>query len=320
MSSQWLFPPEAPAFRVDLAAKVAKLAARGVFFGTSSWKYEGWLDQIYTRERYLTRGRFSKNLFEQTCLEEYAEVFPVVCGDFSFYQFPTAEFWNKLFLSAPSKLHFAFKVPEEITVRIWPNHPRYGPKAGVDNPAFLNADAFGILFLEMLEPFRDRVDALIFEFGSFPHSAYPDAESFVADLDPFLAALPPGWRYSVEIRNPEFLTPVYFDCLRRHGVAHVFNAWSRMPELGTQIAIPGVETADFFLTRALLRKGRQYEQAVKQFQPYEQVQDPNPAARDALRSLARKAIAERKKAFIYVNNRLEGNAPSTIDAVLEGLE
>jgi hypothetical protein len=31
-----------------------------VYFGTSSWKYEGWLGSIYTPERYLTRGKFSK--------------------------------------------------------------------------------------------------------------------------------------------------------------------------------------------------------------------------------------------------------------------
>jgi uncharacterized protein YecE (DUF72 family) len=28
--------------------KTAELAAQGVFIGTSSWKYEGWLNQLYT--------------------------------------------------------------------------------------------------------------------------------------------------------------------------------------------------------------------------------------------------------------------------------
>jgi len=36
------------------------------------------------------RGRFSKKLFDETCLREYASVFPTVCGDFAFYRFPTA--------------------------------------------------------------------------------------------------------------------------------------------------------------------------------------------------------------------------------------
>ena len=85
------------------------LAARGIYFGTSSWKYEGWLGRIYTEERYLTRGRFSQKKFEAECLGEYALTFPVVCGDFSFYQFPSEDYWRKLFASAPHSLRFAFK-------------------------------------------------------------------------------------------------------------------------------------------------------------------------------------------------------------------
>ena len=35
---------------------LATLAAAGVFLGTSSWKYPGWLGQLYTRDRYVWRG------------------------------------------------------------------------------------------------------------------------------------------------------------------------------------------------------------------------------------------------------------------------
>jgi hypothetical protein len=40
---------------------------------------------IYSQDRYLTRNKFSKAKFEANCLSEYAETFPVVGGDFSFY-------------------------------------------------------------------------------------------------------------------------------------------------------------------------------------------------------------------------------------------
>ena len=71
--------------RKGLARRLAHLAEQHIYIGTSSWKYDGWLDQIYTRERYTTRGKFSQKRFEQECLNEYAEVFPIVCGDCSFY-------------------------------------------------------------------------------------------------------------------------------------------------------------------------------------------------------------------------------------------
>src|SRR5688572_20897509 len=97
--------------RARLANTLSNLAREGVMIGTSSWKYEGWIGQIYSREPYMVRGRFSQKRFEQQCLAEYAQTFPVVCGDFSFYQFPSEDFWAKLFASAPPSLQFAFKVP-----------------------------------------------------------------------------------------------------------------------------------------------------------------------------------------------------------------
>jgi uncharacterized protein YecE (DUF72 family) len=136
-------------------------------------------------------------------------------------------------------------------------------------------------------------------------------------LDPFLTALPSHFRYAVEIRNEEFLESEYFDCLRSHGVAHVFNAWARMPELKDQIAIEGSFTADFVVSRALLRRGRPYAEAVQLFSPYSEIRDPNPETRAGLRELIERAREARREAYIYVNNRLEGNSPGTILAVID---
>jgi uncharacterized protein YecE (DUF72 family) len=316
MSTSSLFEPPSSFDRAGLAGALQRLASRQVWIGTSSWKYEGWMGQIYTRERYLTRGRFSQSYFASACLREYAETFPIVCGDFTFYQFPSPAYWQRLFHSASTDLLYAFKVPEDVTVKVFPAHARYGQRGGTENPSFLNAALFQDAFLAALEPYRSQVAVLIFEFGAFSRSSYNGAGEFLADLDKFLGAVPAGWRYAVEIRNPEYLKPEYFDCLRAHGVAHVFNAWSHMPELQRQIEIPEAHTAGFSVCRALLRHGRSYEKAVKEFSPYEKVQDPNPAARQAMRSLIDRAHEQQQAAFIFVNNRLEGNAPVTIQAVV----
>ncbi len=313
-----LFQAENP-FRAQLAASLAELARRGVFLCTSSWKYEGWLGQIYTESRYLTRGRFSQKKFEAECLAEYAEVFPTVCGDFSFYQFPSPEYWRRLFGSAPSTLRFAFKAPEDITVRIFPTHARYGARGGKENPNFLDAGLFSSAFAALLRPYARQVCAVIFEFGTFSKQAMPSLDHFLARLDAFLQALPPDFRYAVEIRNPEYLTPEYFACLKARNVAHTFNAWTRMPEVAAQIRLPGAFTADFTVVRALLRQGRNYERAVDTFAPYREIQDPNPSTREAIREIIRHAKARNQEAYIYVNNRLEGNAPGTIQAIVEEL-
>ncbi|MGA3074525.1 MAG: DUF72 domain-containing protein [Bryobacteraceae bacterium] len=303
--------------RDALAERLRRLAAEGIYIGGSSWKYEGWIGQVYTRGNYLSRGRFSRQLFASTCLKEYARTFPTVCGDFAFYQFPTPEFWTRLFALAPDGFRFAFKVPEQITCKMFPVHPRYGPQAGRENEAFLNAEMLKEMFLRPLWPHRDKAALLIFEFGAFSKRALAAPDAFFERLDPFLAALPPQFRYAVEVRNPEFLQPHYFDCLRARGVAHVYSAWTRMPELRRQIEIPGSVTAGFLVCRALLRQGRPYEEAVAKFSPYSEIRDPNPEARESLRILVQRAREQRTMAFLFVNNRLEGNSPLTIMAVTE---
>ena len=303
-----------------LREKLGGLSGQGIYIGCSSWKYPGWLDQVYTRSNYLSRGRFSKKAFEAECLREYAGIFPTVCGDFAFYQFPDEGFWQRLFAKTPAGFRFAFKIPEQITCKLFPSHPRYGAQGGTVNPSFLDFYLLQEAFLRPLELYRDKVAVLIFEFGAFAKGLFSDVREFVELLDPFLAALPRHFRYGVEIRNAEFLEPEYFQCLRSHQVAHVFNGWARMPELKDQLAIRESITADFVVSRALLRRGRPYEQAVKLFAPYTRIQDPNPEARAAIRDLIEQARETRREAYVYVNNRLEGNAPATIMAIVNERE
>lgn len=312
-----LFDTEEPAPQSGrLGPALRALAADGIHIGTSSWKYEGWLGSIYSVDRYLTRGKLSRKKFEDTCLREYAETFSTVGGDFSFYQFPKAEFWDRLFAQVPPAFTFGLKAPEDVTVLKWPGHARYGPKAGMPNDYFLDGDLFQRAFLAPLEPYRHHVAAVMFEFGTFAKSEMMLAE-FLPRLRRFLDALPKGWQYAVEIRNADFLEPEYFGALQDRNVAHVFNAWTRMPTLAEQIAMGDTFTADFTVSRALLRKGRGYEAAVKMFEPYERTQEPDEETRAALREIIAKAKREKRKAYAYVNNRLEGNAPSTIEAVVD---
>jgi uncharacterized protein YecE (DUF72 family) len=309
-----------PAQAARLAPKLAALAARGVYFGTSSWKYPGWVGSVYSGARYAYRGKFSEKRFNETCLSEYALTFPVVGGDFSFYQFPSPPYWQRLFGESPSTLRFALKVPEEITAPRWPSHARYGPRAGQANTQFLHPGVFEALFLRRLAPYRDRVAVLMFEFGTFAKRDFATPAEFVSRLDGFLKALPPGFRYAVEIRNPEVFGSEYLDMLRSNGVSHVFNAWTRMPELPDQVAEPGaIGTADFLVARALLARGHGYEEAVDAFQPYDRLQTVNHAARAGLRQLGQIAMDRKIPAFLLVNNRLEGHSPSTIEAVADEL-
>lgn len=309
-------PPSGPLPGIrPLAARLRRLAEQGVYLGTSSWKYPGWLGQVYDPARYQVRGKFAKRRFEQECLAEYAMIFPTVGGDFSFYQFPPPEAWERILAQVPEGFRFSLKAPEEVTAERFPKLPRFGELGGAENPHFMDAGVLNDKLLAPLEAHRGKLGVLILEFGTIRRPPMSRPREFAAALDRLLAGLPlDRFKFAVEVRNEEFLAAggEYLACLRAHGVAHCLNSWTRMPAIAEQMRVDGVYTADHIAARFLLRPGRMYQQAVDMFSPYERVQEPYPQGRAALRELIERCLAGRRTLFAFVNNRFEGNAVQTI--------
>jgi uncharacterized protein YecE (DUF72 family) len=298
---------------------VTKFANEGVFVGTSSWKYRGWRDMLYDEARYVWRGKFAESRFKKNCLTEYAEVFKTVCVDGAYYKFPERLYLENLAAQVPSDFLFGFKVTDEITIKRFKNIPRYAACAGEANKNFLNADLFAESFLSPCESIRQNVGVLIFEFSRFSSGEYEHGRDFVADLDKFFSRLPKGWPYAVEMRNAKWLQGDYFACLAAHGVTHLFNSWDAMPPVADQMALPCSRTnPDLMAARLLLKPNRKYEEAVKMFSPYDRVLEINEGARTAGAALIKEGLTQpKRKTFLFVNNRLEGNALETIAGILE---
>ena len=299
--------------------EIAALAASGVFVGTSSWKYPGWRGQLYDESRYIYRGKVAESRFERDCLREYADVFKTVCVDAAYYTFPSEKYLEGLAAQVPSDFLFGFKVTDEITVKRFPNLPRFGARAGAANPNFLNADLFASAFLKPCEKIRTNLGVLMFEFSRFYQTDFERGSDFVAVLDSFLSQLPKGWPYGIEMRNKHWLVPEYFQCLARHNVTHVFNSWDAMPAVSEQMALPSSCTnPKLVAARFLLKPGRAYAEAKKNFEPYNRTYEINDEARGAAKNLvAEGRQTPGRKTFIFVNNRLEGNALATIAAIIE---
>jgi len=295
---------------------ICDLASKGVYVGSSSWRYPGWCGLVYDEQRYLTRSRFSEAKFAKNCLAEYAETYKTVCVDAGYYAFPTEPYVAGLCAEVPDDFRFAFKVTDEITIKRFPSLPRFGAKAGKSNPSFLDSELFYESFLVPLIPFRSQIGPLIFEFSTFHSGEFDHGRDFVAALDRFLSALPAGWEYGVEIRNRAWLQPEYFAMLVRHGVAHVFNSWTDVPPVSEQMAMEGSDTASFGIARFLLKPGVSYQQAVKSFEPYEGIKEPDNDARAAGEKFLVQSLQRKRRGYLYVNNRLEGCAPLTIEGML----
>ncbi len=304
----------------ELRPTLRDLADRGVFLGTSSWKYPGWLGQLYEEQRYLTRGRFSTARFERECLAEYAETFPSVCVDASFYRFPGAKFLAGIHDQVPDGFRFSHKVTDTVTTRRFPKLPRHGEYAGEPNPVFLEPGVLLESFLRPLEPYRDKTGLLIFEFTRFRKGDFENGREFLQLLDRFLGALPTReWDFGIELRNPSLLRDEYFDLIDRHHVGHVYNHWQRMPPSGDQLDQRPVDRLQAACgMRLLLKPGRAYQEAVDSFQPYDRLREPRPEARKAALRMLRDSLKKKpkRKGYLYVNNRLEGNSLATISAIL----
>ena len=314
MSSQTsLFDGEPAAARPELI-RLASRIPPNVRFGTSTWTYDGWTGDVYQRSY---RGAEPARR-----LEEYARypLFRAVGIDSAFYDPPSETVLAQYAAALPPGFPCVSKVWDRITAKRFNQDRRWGNLAGLRNPDFLNADLFKEAVLgPHARAFRDHVGCLVFEFQAMRGKDLPEVTEWVEQLGEFLSALPRDFRYAVELRNPELLSPLHGAVLARHGVAHVFNSWTEMPPIGTQLELPWVFSADFTVARALLRPGRPYADAVKMFEPYDRVREPNPELRSDLLRLIAEATRRHVEAIVLANNRAEGNAPGTIRALAAAL-
>jgi uncharacterized protein YecE (DUF72 family) len=299
-------PPAEPAELERLGRRIPP----SVRFGTSTWNYPGWTGLVYHRD-YGPKGAAAR------MLEEYSAfpLFRTVGIDSSFYGPPTEPVLRSYAEHLPSGFPCISKVWSQLTIHRF-TKAQDPDKAGKVNPDFLNPD----LFVEEIYPlyarhFAANTGPFVFEFQSIAKSSGLGPERFASRLDEFFSALPRDVQYAVEVRNEEFLTPMYFAVLREHGVAHVFNSWTRMPPIGHQLDLPGAVTGPFLLARALLRPGRTYNEAVDAFAPYDRIREPNPKLRRDLVRLVERAVQLKIPAYLLVNNRAEGSAPLTIAAI-----
>ncbi|MFN8392642.1 MAG: DUF72 domain-containing protein [Bdellovibrionota bacterium] len=299
-------------FHLDAAQRLPQ----DIRFGTSTWTYPGWKGTIYHREYK------SEKEFKATSLGEYATfpLFRTVGIDSTFYSPPTAKTLESYASMVPESFLWVSKVWERVTIPQYPTHPRYGALSGKVNPDFLNPDCF---LSKVLPPYQESVvkshtGPFVFQFGTIAKQVMAPDE-FLKKLDSFFRQLPKDFHYATEIRNPELLENDYFALLNEHGATHCFNHWHYMPPLAEQMkraAAAGGLQAPFYVARLLTPLGVSYENAVRLFSPYDSMKRPNLAMRkDAVR-IVKRAMATKRSAFVIVNNRCEGYAPGTINAII----
>jgi uncharacterized protein YecE (DUF72 family) len=299
--------PPSPAELAALWTEERKLADRmpaHVRLGTSSWTFPGWGGLCYpgtpTERELIDHG-----------LAMYAgyPLFGTVGIDRSYYGPLTEPELERYASQLPPGFPCVMKAWSGITTAL--DHRTREPIATYLDPAA----AIAMVIDPIRRAFADHMGSLVFEFPPFRPGECPLAERFAEDLHRFFSALPADVPYSVEIRNRELLSRPYLEALRSVSVGHVINLWEAMPDVGDQMALPGIDTGPSIVSRLLLRPGTRYGERREEMLPFDRIRDENPKMRADVVRLARLAEAVKKVLFVLVNNKAEGCSPLTVKAL-----
>lgn len=284
------------------AADLARRIPARVRFGTSSWSFPGWKGLVYS-------GAASETSLAREGLREYSQhpLLRTVGIDRSYYAPIPDEDLRRYAAQLPAGFLACAKAPALVTAAELPG------RGGGRNPEFLSARR---LVDDVLAPFERSFASFtgpfILEFPPVRASAGLDSTAFVRALDRFLGALPPRFRYAVELRTRQFLTPEYARVLATHGAGHVYNYWSAMPMPGDQTAIIAPESLPFAVVRLLLAPGTWYDDQRARFRPFNRIVAEDRTMRAQAVSIARRVAAMDRDAFLLVNNKAEGSSPLTV--------
>ncbi len=174
-----------------------------ILIGCSGWSYPDWEGPFYPAG--MAAGDY---------LEWYADRFPVVEVDSTFYRPPTPRMVRGWRDRTPDGFKFALKVPQVIT------HQKQLRDCAEEVDGFVSS----------IEPLGAKLFCALLQMGYFNRGAFRSLDDFLPVLDAFLATWPHRKvPLAVEIRNPRWVGPQLAEVLRDHGAALTLTEQTWMP-------------------------------------------------------------------------------------------
>ncbi len=174
-----------------------------ILIGCSGWSYPDWEGPFYPAG--MAAGDY---------LEWYADRFPIVEVDSTFYRPPTPRMVRGWRDRTPEGFLFALKVPQVIT------HQKQLRDCAEEVDGFVSS----------IEPLGSKLYCALLQMGYFNRGAFRSLDDFLPVLDAFLATWPRGRvPLAVEVRNPRWVGPQLAEVLRDHDTALTLTAQTWMP-------------------------------------------------------------------------------------------
>lgn len=281
-------------------------------FGTCSWKYDSWKGIVYSESN-------PKNF-----LKEYSEKFDTVEIDQWFWSLflparvvlPQKKVVEDYKKSVPNNFLFTIKVPNSITLTHF-----YKEKNEVDlkpNPFFLSNELFD-QFLQSIEPIKNQVGCLIFQFEYLNKQKMNSLSQFQSKIFEFCKNINRDkLTIGIEIRNPNYLNENYFKFLSDQNLAPVLLEGYYMP--------PITETYSNFKNHVnnlcVIRLHGPDRKGIEKIanENWNQIYINREKEINSIAQMIRDLQNKEVDLFVNVNNHFEGSAPLSIQRIKERLE
>jgi uncharacterized protein YecE (DUF72 family) len=285
-----------------------------IHLGTSSWSFPGWTGLVYAARN----GKpASEQVIARHGLAAYAAhpLFRTVSLDRTFYAPLTQEEFARYAAQVPAHFRFVVKAPAAITDPVV-RKPGSG-EAARDNPLFLDATAAAATFIRpAIDGLGSRAGPLVFQFPPLGRRLLSDIPKLAARIAAFMAVLPRGPLYAVEVRDPQLVCDAFARSLEDAGAVPCLAVHARMPPVDEQaeaFRLTQPAARQPLVARWNLHAGRGYEDAKADYFPFNRLMEEDLPSRTALARLASTAARADRDVFITINNKAEGSAPCSVE-------
>jgi uncharacterized protein YecE (DUF72 family) len=282
-----------------------------VRIGACSWKFPSWEGLVYSAPEGIDY------------LSEYAGQFDTVEIDQWFWSLfgpdtiglPKVDDVARYLQAVPEDFAFTIKAPNSVTLtHFYKRDPKHG---GSPNPYFLSLRLLQD-FLSYIEPMQTQTAAVMFQFEYLNKQKMRDLPAFLETMKPFVEALPDGWTYALETRNPPYLRREFFEFLAGHGVSPVLVDGYYLPPVKKtfETARPWLRSPVIIRLMGPDRQG--IEKLTKK--RWNQVVQPMDETLDDVAEIISTVVADGHEVIVNINNHFEGSAPITIRKLQERIQ
>ncbi len=262
-------------------------------YGTSSWSEASWVGNFYPA------GTKPADF-----LSRYATQFDTVEADVTYYRIPDERMVRGWAERSPEGFVLSAKFPRSIV---------HGGDAARPHPDVLlpggEARNEADRFLRTMACLGEKCGPLVLQFPYFNKQVFAGPGPFLERLDAFLGALPPDFRYAVEIRNKSWIDRPLLELLAARKVALVWVDLAYMPHGADLARSHDLFTADFVYLR-LIGDREKVEAASGGL--FDHIVIDQSARLERWAALLRESLGRVPETFAYANNHYAGHGPATI--------